>query len=335
VKGFLNKGVNMLYIRLISIVLIGVFQVFTEIQAQPVPGIEENIPFMETFGKEGDSSWGDDDFCQIFFFMVPKSRVEPIFLRIYDPDTFGDNDEPKGSFNTQISYSIYGGSSCWSNKDAQEINPVNNYKSGVLIASKTFGAEPQYNEKWFSFGPINPFEGELVEKFGGRVFKIIAQGVKGDDGNLYKYFLSAKPNENKEIEGGNFFTYEYTFRLANDTKQVSQIYPYIDDKTTSVNISNFDWDNDGIIKIISVAKNGLLSKISGEGDWVVMNFPIIEEEKNTSLEVQFIKNQKTLIKNNNVSIVVQNQYGISLPFYVIPIGGIPVYNPKIRMISVD
>jgi len=305
------------------------------LKAQPVPAIDENIPFIVTFGKDADPIWGDDDFCQIFFFIIPESRIDPIFLRVYDPDTNGKNDEPKHDFNTKINFSIYGGNSCWSNKDAQAVNPENNYKSGVLIASKTFGADSQYDEKWYTFGPINPFEGELVEKFGGRVFKVIAEGISGDDGNLYNYFLSSTPNENKEIEGGNFFTYEYTFRLANNISHVSQIYPYIDDETTSIKIWNFDWDNDGKIKVISVAKNGLSCNVSGEGEWVIKDFPIIDEEKNTSLEVQFIKKQSSLVKNNNVSIIIQNQYGISLPFYVIPIGGVPVYNPKIRMVEID
>jgi hypothetical protein len=137
------------------------------------------------------------------------------------------------------------------------------------------------------------------------------------------------------VEGGNIFTYEYTFRLFNDTKQISQIYPYIDDKTISVKISNFDWDDDGEIKIISVAKNGIKCDVSGENNWIVREFPIVEEEKNTSIEIQFIKKQSFLVKNNNVCVTVKNQYGISLPFYVIPIGGIPVYNPKIKMIKVD
>ena len=49
------------------------------------------------------------------------------------------------------------------------------------------------------------------------------------------------------------------------------------------------------------------------------------------MEVQFIKNRTKLVKNNNVVLTVQNQYGEMLPFYVIPIGGIPVYRPKIQM----
>jgi hypothetical protein len=57
----------------------------------------------------------------------------------------------------------------------------------------------------------------------------------------------------------------------------------------------------------------------------------VEEEKNSTIEIQFIKNQTEKIRNNNVVVVVKNQYGISLPFYVVPIGGVPVYSPKIQM----
>ena len=311
------------------------FSVNAYLFAQSAPAVDENIPYLVTFGKNSDKSWGDEDFCQTFFCMVPKAQVAPIYIRVYDPDTGEDIDEPKGEYNTKINFSVYGGKYCWSDEDAQGVDPVGNYKSGVLLASKTFGNDQQYNNNWYTFGPFNPFEGEYIEKFGGRIFKIIAEGVSGDDGNLYRYFLSTSPSENKEVEGGNIFTYEYTFRLANDKKQISQIYPYIDDKTISVRISNFDWDDDGEIKIISVAKNGIKCDVSGENNWIVREFRVVEEERNTSMEIQFVKNQTTLVKNNNVCVTVQNQYGNLLPFYVIPIGGIPVYNPKIRMIEVE
>ena len=71
--------------------------------------------------------------------------------------------------------------------------------------------------------------------------------------------------------------------------------------------------------------------ISGENNWVKNKFPIVEDEKNTSVEVQFIKNKTLKVLNNNVVVMVRNQYGLSLPFYVLPIGGVPIYKPKIRM----
>ena len=315
----------------ITWVILLLFQMVLPLFSQSAPAVDENIPYLVTFGKDASTAWGDDDFCQIFFCVIPLSQNDPVYIRVYDPDTGGDLDEAKGEFNTIINFSIYAGKGCWSDTAAQSIHPAGNYKSGYLLISRSFGVDPKYDKKWFTFGPFNPSEGEYVEKLGGRVFKIIAQGISGDDGNLYKYFLSTSPVDNIAVEGGNFFTYKYHFRQSDDQKHVSQIYPYIDDKTISIEISNFDWDNDGIIRIFSVAKNGILCDVSGDNNWVVRRFPIIDEEKNSTVEIQFIKNQIIHIKKNNVVVAVRNQYGISLPFFVIPIGGVPVYSPKIRM----
>ena len=89
------------------------------------------------------------------------------------------------------------------------------------------------------------------------------------------------------------------------------------------------------IRVISVAKRGELCKISEDSQWAETELPIVREERNTSLEIQFIKNKTKLIRNNNVVLIVQNQYGVSLPFFVIPIGGVPVYKPSLRMKPVE
>lgn len=284
-----------------------------------------------TFGGNALTSWGDDDFIQIFYCVLPPSQTEPVYIRVYDPDTGGNLDELKGEFNTVLSFSVYGGKGCWSDTAAQSIHPNGNFRSGYLLSSKLFGADSKYDKKWYSFGPFNPAEGEYVEKLGGRIIKIIAQGISGDDGNIYKYFLSTSQTDNIPVEGGNLFTYKYHLRLSDDQKHVSQIYPFIDDKTISIQISNFDWDNDGIVRIFSVAKNGIPCDVSGESNWIEREFPIVEEEKNSTVEIQFIKNKYVQIRNNNVVVAVRNQYGEALPFYVVPIGGVPVYSPKIRM----
>ncbi len=299
--------------------------------AQSAPADDENIPYLVTYGGKADKSWGDDDFCQIFFFKVPKEYREVVYLRVFDPDTGGEIDEQKGIYDTRISYSLYGGAGCWTTKDAREIDPAGNYRSGILLDTKTLGADSQFDQKWYTFGPFNPLEGEWSDKLDGYIFKIIARGLDGDDGNLYRYYLSRKKDENSDIEGANIFTYEYTFRLSNNQDNISKIYPFIDDRTISIKIMNFDWDGDGMIQVVSVAKMGSFCTISGDNNWAANEFPVVAAEKNTSMEIRFIKNMNTHIKNNNVVVVVQNQYGEFLPFFVIPLGGIPVYNPKLQM----
>lgn len=300
--------------------------------AQPVPAEEENIPFLVTFGANSLTSWGDDDFSQTFFFVIPEDNITPIYIRVFDPDTGGKHDEQKNEWNTHMRFSVYGGKECITHPDATSSDPQGNYKSGNLLASKIFAETDKYDNQWYSFGPFNPTEGELVPKYGGYVFKVICDGVTGDDGNLYRYFLSSQPTENVPIEGGNAFTYEYTFRLHDDPAQVSHIYPFIDDKVISIKQSNFDWDLDGVIKIVSKAKPGLEIETSADDKWSSSEHKIVDREHNSSLDIQFIKSKNT-IKNNNVVIAVRNQYGEFLPFYTVPIGGIPKYQPSIKVVK--
>ena len=304
-------------------------------KSQSAPAEDENIPYLVTFGANSETSWGDDDFCQIFFFIIPEAHTDPFYIRVFDPDTGGELDEMKGDFNTTVKFSVYGGNGAWSNDDAKNVDPSGNYKSGNLLGSRSFAQNGRFDQEWYSFGPFNQKEGEYSEKLGGYVFKVIAKGISGDDGNLYRYFMSTDRKENHAIEGGNVFTYEYTFRLSNNQNNVSQIYPFLDDKVTSVKILNYDWDNDGFIRVVSVAKRGELLTISNQNEWKMNILPIEESERNTSMEMQFIKSNSQHIKNNNVVVIVQNQYGESLPFYVIPIGGRPVYKSSIRMKVVE
>ncbi|MBI5009795.1 MAG: hypothetical protein HZB98_09175, partial [Bacteroidia bacterium] len=92
--------------------------------------------------------------------------------------------------------------------------------------------------------------------------------------------------------------------------------------------SNFDWDNDGKILVVSRYKIGKEVPLSNEADWIHSQIPIEPEEVGSSLDFQFHKRQGELVKNNNVVITLQNQRGDALKFYSSPIGGVPVYIPK-------
>jgi len=305
--------------------LLLVFSGFLMAQAQQVPGKEENIPFLVTFGKQAPKTYGDDDYSQTFFFKVPRDFKKPVYIRIFDPNVGGKHDEAIGDFNTKTTFYLYGGSGAYTNKDARSASPKGNYKSGNLVMSKSFGPELTYDDKWYTFGPINPNEGEFVNALGGSLLKLIAEGVSGDDGNLYRYFLSSSPTSNIPISGGNAFTFEYTVRLHNNSKEVSHIYPFIDSKVISVQQSNFDWDNDGQIRLYSASKIGVRSKHSADGNWSTSKHPITNKEKNACIDMQFIKNEKLHTNNNNVVFYVTNQYGEYLPFYAVPLG----YTPQV------
>jgi len=297
------------------------------IKAQPIPSMDEKIPFICTFSKQADKNWGDDDFVQTFFFVIPETYKKPVYIRIFDPDNGGMYDENHNDFNSKTKFSVYGGNKAHSDPDAKSPDPKGNYKSGILLSSKTYGDDKSTDNKWVTLGPFNPIEGELQKDLGGRVFKIIIEGLEGDDGNLYRLFLSSEAAENKAIEGGNGFAYEYSFRLFDTKGSVSHLYPFVAENVTAVKIKIFDYDNEGMIRVISVAKKGDACNLAEEGLWIESMHRVVKEEINTSLDIQFIKISP--VKNNNIVVFISNQYGELMPFFTTPIGGVPKYLYKI------
>ncbi len=314
---------------LFSITLAFLISHFTS-HGQAVPAKDENIPFLVTFGKQADKAWGDDDFSQTFFFKVPNDFNKPLYFRVFDPESGGMHDEENTGFNSATRFSLYGGTGCVTDEDATKTDPVGNYKSGNLLDSKVFTSKTTYDNDWYTFGPFNPSEGELSEKHGGLIFKMIAEGLKGDDGNLYRYFMSVDPNKNIPVEDGNAFCYEYTFRLHSDPNQVSHIYPYLDKDVISLKQSNFDWDSDGYITLTSRETKADNLQISGDNEFSKSEYYVKDGERGHSVDIAFKKHPKVTVNNNNVVFSVTNQYGELLPFFVVPIGGVPKYQPRLR-----
>ena len=296
------------------------------VSGQPVPGVEENIPYLVTFGKKAQKSWGDPDFSQVFFFIVPDTYKGMIFIRVFDPDTGGMYDEQNGAFDTKMTYSVYGGKDAYTNPEAQKVFPKGNFKTGNLLQTRTFGVDNKYDNNWFSFGPFDATKGEHYPKYGGYIFKIVCEGVEGDDGNLYRYFMSTSGNENIPVEGGNAFAFEYKFRLNENPKEISHIYPYVDMESTKIRTENFDWDSDGKIRVTSEVRREQLCNVSGDNEWAWTEFAVMDGEKGKSLDFQFIIKG---VSKNNVVINVRNQKGEFLKFYSSPIGGVPRYRYSI------
>ncbi|MGL4596300.1 MAG: hypothetical protein ACRCYO_02155 [Bacteroidia bacterium] len=294
--------------------------------AQLVPSREENIDFITTFGKDAASEWGDDDHSQVYFFLIPASNKTPVYIRVFDPETGGQNDQINNQFNTSCRYTIYGGRGSYSEKDARGIDPVGKYKSGIQLATKTFSTDTAFDNKWFTFGPFNPSEGEFDKDLNGHVFKIVVDGISGDDGNMYRFFLSSLRNEGKAVEGANAFAYELCFRLIKKSQTVAHLYPFVDSRVTSIRQSNFDFDMDGAISLTSVAKKLHKMDGSGNGTWSNTIVKLVQQEKNSSLDFQIVGAAK---KTNDMVVYMTNQYDEAVPFFSSPIGGMPRYKYKV------
>jgi hypothetical protein len=296
--------------------------------SQVMPSVEENISYLVTFSKVSDRTWGDDDNIQIYFFSVPEAVKVPFYIRVFDPDNGGTIDENRGGFNSKTKFSVYGGIGAHSNSDAIKPDPVRNFKSGVLLNTKTFGEDKTYDNTWYNFGPFNALEGELQPDLGGYVFKLVVEGLEGDDGNLYKIGLSSDKKNNMKLEGGNIFTYEYCFRTSDKELNTCHLFPFITEGITAVKVNTYDFDEEGIIRIVSIDKKGEVIQPSGDGKWDASTHKITKREVYTSLDIQFVKQKP--VNNNNIVVYLTNQYGEAMPFYTAPIGGVPKYKSEVK-----
>ncbi|MEM7036065.1 MAG: hypothetical protein AAF570_03725, partial [Bacteroidota bacterium] len=290
---------------------------------------EEKIKFLVNFGKDAPGEWGDDDHSNVFFIALPTDHDKPFYVRIYDPDTGGAHDEAKGEFNTSTRFSVYGGNGAFTHPDARSTDPKGNYLSGNVIHTKRFAGDAKYDDKWYSLGPIHPQEGERCEVNGqGKiVFKLVAEGVLGDDGNLFNYYISSYPDRNMSVEGVETFTFEYTFRMQ---QGLSHIYPFVDESVLRVRQHNYDFDGDGYLRIVSVAKKSEMATMSTDGEWGISVHEIQDEERGMCLDFQVVSLVQR--RNNNVVFSIFNQYGEALPFMNAPIGIENIRN-KIRTLK--
>ena len=305
-----------------------------EAQAQAVPNPGERIENLVTFGAQSPTSFGDDDFTQTFFFLVPATERRPFYIRVFDPDCGGTLDAKVGAFNTRTEFSVYGGPGTHSGKGAVDPRPTSPAAppTGQLIKRLTYGVDPAVDGTYVNFGPLNPLEGELVKQFEGYVFKVVVRGLSGNDGNLYSFFLSSSPTENVPIPGGNAFTYEYCFRIAaalpSGRPVVVHLYPFANEHVVSIKQSNFDGDGEVKLTVFSVAKNGHSAAVSGNDQWTSSVLPIDPKEHGLSLDFRLTSTAKS---SNDMVFYVTDQYDKALPFFAVPIGGPPRYKYDIDM----
>jgi hypothetical protein len=170
-------------------------------------------------------------------------------------------------------------------------------------------------------------QGEESVELDGYVFKLIVEGLQGDDGNQYRCFLSEQAAINRSIEGANAFAYEYTVSLPKN-RGISHIYPFIDQSVVSVTQNNFDFDNDGEILIYSIAKNRQEGSTSSDNQWAKSKHIMTSQEKNTTVDIQLQKNKEG---TSAMSLYITNQYDEAIPFFAIPIGGPPKYKYDLKV----
>jgi hypothetical protein len=202
--------------------------------------------YLSTFGPgPGSSGAGDDDWVQVIFFEVPVSYAGPLHIRIFDADTGGTIDEPYPPspliWDTSIRYTLLGGAGAYTTPSARWAHPdPAGINSGWPLAQAVIGNDGAYDANWNLVFGFQATDGELVGS--SWVYKLVVEGIAGDDGNWYNVALSTVDNANTPPSGSRIFAYSWTFPLPSDVAQRPPLYPYIPAGTTIFEQHNWDLD---------------------------------------------------------------------------------------------
>ena len=254
------------------------FLVPAGVPAQPVPEKMDNIPFLATYGPEAMPAKGDDDHRQAFLLILPQVFTDDFYVRIFDPGCSGEYDDIIGTPNSATRYSLRP-----VRKDLQGEEP------GDEGCTVTFGPDTGYDGKWYSFGPFDPRRGKYEKQYNGHVFILQVDGITGDDGNIYRFFMSRDAGTNRAINGADAVYHDLTFQLWQDTVNISHIYPYIPEDADTLQVDLFNGGETVEARMVTVARSGKILGTGSPGEWAVNRLPLSEKEKGTSADIQFFR----------------------------------------------
>jgi len=282
-----------------------------------------------TYGSSAKTIEGDDDFKQVIFFTIPKTtQSDKLYLRIFDPDVGGAWDQQSyGKWDTQTRFRLFGGKGAYTSPTVRTPYPDEADRlSGDLIADRTFGVDKFSDNKWFTYATITLKQGEEVG--GAIVFKLVVDGVKGDDGNVFELAVSTHPKRNDPPDGLKIINYCPTMRLPAIGVHAELRFS-MPEKIREITVHNFDLA--GAYMVVQTRfRSDLTITPSEQGKWAEDKVVLEEYETGTLAALSYEGGYEM---PNDATFYVTDEKGnalpILLPIYVLKRNTRPV--PKVRL----
>jgi len=281
-----------------------------------VPGDQSNVRYLYVFGKDGQKTYGAMKTAPLAVFVrVPNTYKGNIQIGINDPDIGGAIDEKDGQWDTTTKFSILGGKKAYTSLLEQDethilidkesdANPADPYQ-GDLLVEKTFGEDAQYDKNLYSFDPIDASKGEEVN--GYRYFKIVIEGVSGNDNNLFSLDISPDTLE--------AFSFAPRIRLAENRGAKMAFYPDIPSDSNKIYEYNYDLDpTGGNIDLISASRVFRI-KGSSTGMWESTEIKVPSQDAGKRWVYEITKDRQ---KQGNMAFSFLTDKGRSIPIYFTP-----------------
>jgi PKD repeat protein len=285
-----------------------------------------------TYGASSKTTEGDDDFRQVIFLTIPSTTPpEELCLRIFDPDVGGAFDEQYGDWDTQTRFRLYGGEGAYTAPTIRTPFPDEADRlKGDLIADTTFGRDEFSDSKWFTYARFTSAQGERVG--GVNVFKLVVEGTKGDDGNVFEVTVSTHPKRNDPPRGLKIINYCPTIRLPAIGVH-AELRFLVPEKVREITIHNFDLAG-ASMTLQTRFRSNLTITPSEQGKWAENKMTLEQDEAGGLAALNYEGGYEM---PNDATFFVTDEKGealpILLPIYLLKRNTRPVPEVQVTFLS--
>ncbi len=282
--------------------------------------IGNGLPLI-TFGPDAERQKGNDGSNALVQIQIPRSFSQSLYLRVFDPDVGGTEDEPVGPWNTRIRYSLYGAGNTdpIANRPVAGV-PLSPPPGATVVLDAEFGADPLTDGSWHTLGSFSPAQGQVVG--GDYVFTLLAEGLVGNDGNLFDVAVSTDPDADQPVSGAELWNNRPSFIVPPGTNRFAEARFVIPAGTTELNVRTFDLDRVRSVLQLPFTPAKSLST-SSDGRWREDTMAI-DPSTDGQPGAVVIRGMGSL--RNNVVLEVTDQEGKALSFRL-PVQHVPEGSP--------
>ncbi len=233
------------------------------------------MPLSVIYGPAASTAEGDDDYRELIFLSVPADLEDRLYLRIFDPDTGGDHDLAYGgSEDTETRYALIGGAGALSAVAGSAAPSAEDLASGEPIREASVAASAALDGKWQTIASFLPDQGELVGE--RRVFRLLVEGLAGNDANLYAATLSLRDRRNLAPDGLEVFAFSPTVRMPDDDS-ITELRFVVPQGADRLVLHNFDVANGEVT--LTTALRSVPLAASGQNEWRESEVEMLEREQ--------------------------------------------------------
>ncbi|MDA3905174.1 MAG: PKD domain-containing protein [Bacteroidales bacterium] len=279
---------------------------------------QQTVNFV-TYGADGNPKEGDNDFKQLFFIQVDENSSDSLILELFDIDCFGENDQAFNlNFNSEFKFSLFGGEKAYSVKSITSESPSSKdlYK-GKLLKELFVSNETQYDNNWFPFASLKKNEGEFVN--GAYYFKLLVEGISGDDANVFNVRTISENNDVIKI-----LNYAPTVHLLPQMDPIQ--LRFNSGENSRVIVKNYDADG-AQLSLKTPYRSGLKLKSSDDGNSKSDLVNLLAFEKNEICAIQFGPGGKAA---NDAIFLIKDETGNPIPITLPITTKAPNTRPVIR-----